>query len=95
MIILKGTENGTRQDSGIQSSIPKESFDKRKIIRIQKDKFEEELFRRPHDRNFAVLTNVFTSDQSVSSVRETQVAIKVLEAVYIQRKLSTLANVVL
>ena len=49
--------------------------------------FEEELFCRPLDRNFAVLTEIFTSDQSVRSVRVTQVAIKVLEAVYPEKTL--------
>ena len=34
------------------------------------------------DRNFAVLTEISTSDQSVRSVRLTQVARKILEAVY-------------
>ena len=49
--------------------------------------FEEEIFCLPLDRNFTVLTEMFTIFQSVRSVRVTQVAINVLEAVYPEKKL--------
>ena len=62
------TEDGTRH---VKVLFPKKAFWKI---------FEEELFCRPLDRNFAVLT----SDQSMWSVR---VAIKVLQVVYPEKPL--------
>ena len=56
---------------------------KKKIIRIEEEILkivEKKLFWRLLDWNFAVLTEFVTIDQSVRSVRVTQVAIKVLEA---------------
>ena len=47
--------------------------------------FEEKLFCPLLDRNYAVFNEFLTSDQSVQSVRVTQVIINVLEAVYAEK----------
>ena len=49
--------------------------------------YKKSSFSAAPYRNFAVLTEILTSDQSVRSVKATQVAIKVLEAVYLEKTL--------
>ena len=49
--------------------------------------YEEELFCHPLDRNFAFFTKNLTSNQSVRSVRVTQVTINTVEAVYPEKTL--------
>ena len=60
---------------------------KKALIKRSRKSFEEELFCRPLDQNFAVLTVILTTDQPVRSVRVTQVAIKVLQPVYPEKTL--------
>ena len=71
-----------RHDRGNESWIPTKSVDKRKLIGITEEILEEKLFCRLVDRNFAVFIKFLTSDLSLRSVRERQVAMKVLEVVY-------------
>ena len=79
------TEDGTRHDWGSQSSLPKESFDKQKIIKIQNEILEDfwkgAFLLSPWPKICGFLTEILTSDQSVRSVRVTKKVSHILSPV--------------